>query len=185
MTPKTIRLIVGFLAGFVLISLAPTLPDLLTQLGAAPTIELPVISDTMLLVIGGGVVLLGLLVLRRQQRARAPRPAAASASRAVARPAVTRPAPRVRPERSSPQPSIASPLQIRLRTAAGKGERIAALARRNGLSVDAVRAALGTSHAPAPAARSGSSFRSTPPSLPAKPRSRPVSSGRNRYVTAG
>jgi hypothetical protein len=161
----------------------------------------------VLLGIGGCVALLSLVVVVRQRkvgqrnrvgRASDGRASATGAAMQLTRrtavpagavPAVEPPAPRpagsfarrIMPERRGPYPTIASPLQIRLRAAAGKGERIPALARRHGLSLDAVRAALGTTAGSAPAARSGSSFRSTPPTLPPKPRAKPVAGRRNPY----
>ena len=193
MTPKTIRLIVGFLAVFVLLSIAPAIPDFIATLNDGNGLELPAINDTVLLAIGGCVALLGLVVVIRQRKAgdrrtgdgRASAGRASVPARSTQLPAAARTTGiftrRIMPEHSGPYPTISSPLHIRLRAAAGKGERLPAIARRNGLSVDAVRAALGTSAASAPAARTGSSFRSTQPTLPPKPRARPVPASRTSY----
>jgi hypothetical protein len=179
MTPKTIRLIVGFLAVFVLISVAPALPDFVTGLNAGQGFELPAISDSILIAIGGSIVLLA-LVVRRRQAVRAAQPVART-GKALARPSVEQPLKRAMPEHSGPYPTIASPLQIRLRAAVQKGERIPVLARRLNLSIDAVRAAVGASAAATPAARSSTSFRSADPSFPAKPRARSIAGRASRY----
>lgn len=182
MTPKTIRLIVGFLAAFVLISVAPAIPDFIATLDDGNGLQLPAITDSTLIAIGGAVVLLGLVVLRRQQRqVRAAQPVTRGSSHAVARPSADQPLKRSMPEHSGPYPTIASPLQIRLRAAVGKGERIPALARRHSLSIDAVRAAVGATAISAPAARPSTSFRSPAPSLPAKPRARAVPRRASHY----
>lgn len=185
MTSKTIRLVSGFLTMFVLVSVAPALPDFLANLNGVPSLTLPAISDSMLIAIGGAVLLLGLLVLRRRQRqTRAAQPVTGR-SRALARPSMDQPLKRAMPEHSGPYPTIASPLQIRLRAAVEKGERIPALARRHSISIDAVRAAVGASVAHAPAGRPSTSFRAATPSLPAMPRATAVAQRVSRYhVTA-
>jgi hypothetical protein len=185
MTPKTIRLIGGFLAVFVLISVAPAIPEFIATMNGFPTVTLPAISDSLLLAIGGAVLLLGLVVLRQRQRhARAAAQPVTSRSRALARPSADKPLKRAMPEHSGPYPTIASPLQIRLRAAVEKGERFPALARRHNISIDAVRAAVGASAAHAPAGRPSNSFRSSAPSLPAKPRAKPVQGRVSRYQVA-
>jgi hypothetical protein len=180
MNSKTIRLIVGFLAVFVLISVAPAMPGFLAKLGSMPSFTIPAISDSLLIAIGGAVLLPGLLVLRRRQRRHAAQPVT-SRSRALARPSAEKPLKRAMPEHSGPYPTIASPLQIRLRAAVEKGDRIPALARRHSISIDAVRAAVGASVAHAPAGRPSTSFRASAPSLPAKPRAQAVSHRVSRY----
>ncbi len=184
MNPKTIRLVAGFLAVFVLISVAPAIPGFIANLDRIPPLTIPAISDSLLVAIAGAVLLLGLLVLRRRQRQRAAQPVT-SRSHALVRPSADKPLKRAMPDHSGPYPTIASPLQIRLRAAVDKGERIPALARRHNISIDAVRAAVGASAAHAPAGRSSTSFRAPAPSLPAKPRAKPVPQRVNRsHVTA-
>lgn len=183
MTTRMTRLLAGFLAGFVLLSYAPALPGLIARLDDGNGLQLPAISDMTLLVIGGCVALLGLLLVRRRQRQAHAQPVARPAdSRALARPSAEQPLRRAMPEHSGPYPTIASPLQIRLRAAVEKGDRIPVLARRHSLSIDAVRMAVGTSAtSSSPAPRASTSFRSNTPSLPAKPKARPVSQRRNHY----
>lgn len=182
MTPKTVRLIVGFLACFVLISVAPAIPDFIANLSGGTGLQIPAISDTTLLAIGAAVLLLGLIVLqRKQRRVRAAQPVTRSRSQALARPSADKPLKRSMPEHSGPYPTIPSPLQIRLRAAVDKGERIPVLARRHNISVDAVRTAVGATATSAPAARPSTSFRSSAPSLPAKPRARAVAQHVSRY----
>jgi hypothetical protein len=182
MTPKTVRLIVGFLAVFVLLSVAPAIPDFIANLDDGNGLELPAITDSTLIAIGGAVLLLGLVVLhRRQRQVRAAQPVHRRDSHAVARPSMESPLKRSMPEHSGPYPTIASPLQIRLRAAVDKGERIPVLARRHSISIDAVRAAVGASAVTTPAARPSTSFRSPAPSLPAKPRARAVENRISRY----
>lgn len=182
MTSKTFRLVAGFLAVFVLISVAPAVPDFLANLNGLPAITIPAVSDSLLVAIAGAVLLLGLLVLRRRQRqAHAAAQPVTSRSRALARPSAEQPLKRAMPEHSGPYPTIASPLQIRLRAAVDKGERIPALARRHNISIDAVRAAVGASVAHAPAGRPSTSFRPSAPSLPAKPKAKAVTGTASRY----
>jgi hypothetical protein len=184
MNSKTVRLVAGFLAVFVLISVAPAIPGFIAKLDGLPSLTIPVVSDSLLIVIAGAVLLLGLLVLRRRQQHRAAQPVT-SRSRALARPSAEKPLKRAMPEHSGPYPTIPSPLQIRLRAAVDKGERIPALARRHSISIDAVRAAVGASVAHAPAGRPSTSFRAPAPSLPAKPKAKPIPQQVNRYhVTA-
>lgn len=185
MTPKTIRLLAGFLAGFILLSLAPELPGFIAGLDDGRGLELPAISNATLIAIGGCVALLGLMVAHRRQRLARMQPRVRPASNyAVARPSVEQPLRRATPEHSGPYPTIPSPLQIRLRAAVEKGERIPVLARKHSISIDAVRTAVGaTATSSTPAARTSTSFRGATPSLPPRPRSRPVPQGRTRYQT--
>lgn len=183
MSTKTIRLLAGFLAGFVLLSYAPALPELIAKLDVGNGLQLPAVTDTTLMVIGGLVALLGLVVMHRRQRQALaqpiPRP---SPSRALARPSAEQPLRRAMPEHSGPYPTIASPLQIRLRAAVEKGDRIAVLARRHNLSIDAVRLAVGTTATSSSSEpRASTSFRSHAPSLPAKPKARPVAQRGSSY----
>lgn len=184
MNSKTLRLLAGFLVGFVLLSVAPSLPDFIAGLNDGNGLPIPAITDTVLIAIGGCVALLGLVVMhRRQRKVLASQPIARpSASRAVARPSAERPLKRVMPEHSGPYPTIQSPLQIRLRAAVEKGERIPVLARRHNISIDAVRTAVGASATSSSlATRASTSFRSDAPSLPAKPKARPVTQRRTSY----
>lgn len=185
MSSKTLRLVGGFLAVFVLISVAPAIPDFVASINGMPAITIPAISDSMLLAIGGAVLLMALLVLRRRQLHARAAAQPVTRSKALARPSAAQPLKRSVPEHSGPYPTIASPLQIRLRAAVEKGERIPALARRHSISIDAVRAAVGASAAHAPAGRPSNSFRGSAPSLPAKPRATPVAKRVSRYQVTG
>lgn len=185
MTPKTIRLVGGFLAVFVLISVAPAIPEFLRTVDGFPTVTMPAIGDSILLAIGGAVVLLGLLVLRQRQKHARSVPQPVARRHALVRPSADKPLRRAMPEQSGPYPTIASPLQIRLRAAVDKGERVPVLARRHNISIDAVRAAVGASAAHSAAGRPSTSFRAPEPTLPAKPRARAVPQRVSRYhVTA-
>jgi hypothetical protein len=135
-TPTLRRVLLGFLAGFVLISLAPSFPALLRQVpvllarvsAAAPPVTLDPdrIGNALLATAAGLIVVLGVLVVGRRRQASVPRRAGTG--------------------RNGPAPSASlapSPLRGRIRQAARQGERAPALARRFHLSVDAIRTALG------------------------------------------
>ena len=162
MTPKMLRLVLGFLAGFVLLSAAPRLPGALGGLADRAATDL--VGDVLLATATALCGLLALVIVRRRRRPPATRrhvrlrPLPAGVRRALARP------PR------EPRPSD---LGARLRQAARTGERVPQLARRFHLSQDAVRAAIGHG-ASGPAAPTGKSFRSRKASVPAKPRALPV-----------
>jgi len=167
MTPKFVRLLMLFLAGFVLLSLIPYAPAAAARLQALP-LHVDLTGDAAL---GTAAGLAGLLLLLRLRR-RTPAPAR---STAVARRKPGRAAP------AAPAGLPMSALRARIRAAAGGGTRVPAVARELGLSVDAVRAALGRDQS-APAARPGRTFRPRQPSLPARPRATPVASGRKPYT---
>jgi hypothetical protein len=163
MSPRILRLVIAFLAGFVLLSLLPALPDALTALERLPD---PAPLGDILLGITAGLcsVLLVIVVRRRKagyrqahafQQALARQPAVRAPTTAVAR----------RPQGAAVEPAR-SELETRIRCGARKGERLPALARRHGLSIDAIRTALGEPRS-APAASRGSSFRSRQQSVPA------------------
>lgn len=179
MNPRQLRLVAGFVTVFVLLSFAPTLPDLRAA-GAdlfsgvdLSEVELTEGVGNLLLVMAGGLVLsVGVIAGRRKflarpRRSPAPRP---STSRAVARQASTTPAASV-PE---------SALARQLRKESNRGLRVPELARQFGLSQDAVRVAVGRV-APAPAAPKGSSFRSRQPAAPVPAKASAVSKRRNPY----
>lgn len=174
MNPRILRLVVAFLAGFILLSLLPALPDALAALERLPD---PARLGDILLGITAGLcsVLLVIVVRRRKAGARQahafqqalarqtpPRPSVQVSTRAAA--SVAR-----RPQGVTVEVPR-SELETRIRSGARKGERVPALARRHGLSIDAIRTALGEPRS-APAASRGSSFRSrqqpVPPAHPA------------------
>jgi len=180
MNSRQLRLVLGFLAVFVLISIAPMLPDL-------GTVGSDLIADVsltdglgnLLLVCAGGLVLsVGVIAARRRwlARERRPRQAAAKApARALVHGEASRP---------SGAAAVESPLTRQLRKESERGCRVPELARKFGLSQDAVRGALGRSPT-APAARAGSSFRDRKPASPPAARAKPVSLRRSPYqVTA-
>lgn len=178
-----VRRIVGlFLTGFVLLSLVPAMPDLWHQLSRVDVTAVAALatagSDVLL---GAAASLLAVaLLLRIRRRVRASRAHAFESALAQhgirqaeprgATAVALRPMPPVKPFRRTPrrpQPA-ASELETKIRTAAKKGEKVTALARRHRLSVDAIRAALGDS-LPEPSAPRGNSFRGRQQRLPAKP----------------
>jgi hypothetical protein len=183
MNPRQLRLIAGFLTVFVLLSFAPSLPDLrsaaaellagvdLTEIGF--TDEL----GNLLLVAAGGLVLsVGMIVARRRflarsQRMQRVRP---SSERALTTPR----------EAGAGQPVPESDLARKLRKASSRGTRVPEIARQFGLSQDAVRVAIGRV-ATAPAARKGSSFRPRNPASPVPAPATAVAKRRSPYqVTA-
>ena len=189
MTPMMRRLVAGFLATFVLLSLAPYAPEgialarravpvvaaalaRLAQAGGAwlSTLDPGGPAGDLLLVAAASLTLLLLTLLLRRHRAEAPRrrPAARPARAAVAR------------RSADPVAPPSSALSRRLREAARDGERVPEVARRFRLSQDAVRVAIGRA-APTPAAPTGKSFRSRQAVLPARPRATPVPSRRSPY----
>jgi hypothetical protein len=144
MTPQMKRLVVGFLAAFVLLSVAPHLLEEADRLSDPATAES--LSDLLGYVAAGLLAAVGSIALLRRLRAR-PRGARTLRS--------------------------ALGLGRRLRQASREGARAPELARRFQLSQDAVRAAIGRD-GPGSAAPKGSSFRSRQGALPAKPRARAV-----------
>ncbi len=196
MNPRVLRLLIGFLAGFVLLSLAPSLPVLLT---AAENLPSPDQVGDLLLATTAGLllVLLAVMVRRRVRIARqgtafrqalvrqaAPTHALArtgSGSRPVAPSYAMARTPMVAPAHASARiTKPASELQAKICTAARKGERVPALARRHGLSVDAIRVALGEAPT-APAGRRGSSFRARQQAVPATAPAKALPRHRNPY----
>ena len=193
MNPRILGLLIAFLAGFVLLSQLSALPAALHALPALPALDrlpdLDRLGDVLLGTAAGlCFVLLGIVLRRRvvasrqvhpfsQARARqaAPRPAVALARRAPA--AVAR---STRPSTTAGVTAPQSELQGKIRSAARKGEKVAALARRHRLSVDAIRTALGELPS-APAALRGSSFRSRQQSLPAARPATAIPARRNPY----
>jgi hypothetical protein len=185
--PRLLRVVLGFLAGFVLISLIPALPELVKT---APNLPSPdQVGDALLATAAGLCLALLVVVVRRRRRAtrrdsgfgRAlARQMQGTPARAPARgPGRTvQLAPKPAPARPSTAP--ASALSVKIRTAARKGERVPALARRHSLSVDAIRAALGDPPS-TPAARRGSSFRSRQQSVPPVRQARALPMRRNPY----
>lgn len=179
MNPRQFRLVAGFLTVFVLLSFAPTLPDLRAAgadlLAGVDLSELDITEGlgNLLLVLAGGLVLsVAVIAGRRTVLARTRRRPAKSpsTSRAVAK-----------RESTAPMASVPeSALARQLRKESNRGVRIPELARQFGLSQDAVRVAVGRV-APAPAAPKGSSFRSRQPASPAPAKSSAVSKRRNPY----
>ena len=176
MNPRILRLVAGFLAGFVLLSLLPALPDLLR---AARTLPSPDQVGDLLLATAAGLCVLLLVVLMRRRLVAARRDRSAGGATRAPLPARLA-TPSTRTSGAVAGPGRLSELQARLRAAARKGERVPALARRHGISVDAVRTALGQ-NPPAPAARRGSSFRGRQQSVPAGRSARALPSGRTPY----
>jgi hypothetical protein len=152
-TPQMLRLVLGFLAAFVLLSVAPHLPGLVAALSD------PALTDRLgdlLLYAAGGLALsiLSIHLLRRLGALRVERP-------------------RV--------PGVAgSNLGLRIRQASRHGARVPVLARRFRLSQDAIRVATGREGSTR-AAPKGSSFRPRQPALPTKPRATPVAARRTPY----
>ncbi len=179
MNPRQFRLVAGFLTVFVLLSFAPTLPDLRAAgadlLAGVDLSEFDMTEGlgNLLLVLAGGLVLsVAVIAARRKLLARPRRTPAKgpSASRAVAR-----------KEPVAPMASVPdSALARQLRKESNRGVRIPELARQFGLSQDAVRVAVGRV-APAPAAPKGSSFRSRQPASPAPAKAAAVAKRRNPY----
>ena len=153
MTPKMIRLVLGFLAAFVLLSIGPSLPELTSGLSIALAIGLASAASTgppgdLFLYTAGGLALVGGLVfLLRRWRAR---------------------------------PKESSDLGRRIREASRGCAHVPELARRFRLSHDAVRVAIGWEGA-RPAASRGTSFRSRQPALAAKPKATAVAMKGNHY----
>jgi hypothetical protein len=179
MNPRQLRLVAGFITVFVLISFAPTLPDL--QAAGADLlagvdltgVDLSEGLGNLLLVMAGGLVLsVGVIAARRKLLARPSRKPAArpSTARALARQEST----------TSLACLPESALARQLRKESGRGLRVPELARQFGLSQDAVRSAIGRA-APAPAAPKGSSFRSRQPASPVPAKGSAISKRRNPY----
>ena len=168
MNPRTLKLVLLFLGGFVLLAYAPIVveeaPKLLASLGSLSVPALPAmdLGNEMVgdILLGSAAGMLAVLLVLRLRR------------RADAAPAVTaRPALQL-------VTTHESPLRTDIRKAAATGERVPALARRFRLSQDAVRVAL-HKEGPADAARperSSRRERQLPP--PAKtPARRPSRTG--------
>lgn len=174
MNPRQLRLVVGFLTVFVLMSVAPTLPDL----RSAGSELLADVDRTdglgnLLLVVAGGLVLsVGVIAARRRllARPRRGRQSRPSTGRALA-------------GHRSPRAAAALPESVlarQLRKESTRGLRVPELARQFGLSQDAVRVALGRV-VTAPAAQTGRSFRSRKPASPVPARAAAVARQRSRY----
>lgn len=154
MNPRQLRLILGFLSAFVLISVAPRLADLNATGPFSDADRTAGLGNLLLVLAGGLLVSLSLIIARRRFIGRRCRDFQ-SGSATVAR-------------GGSAQDVISaegSPLTRQLRKESDRGARVAELARRFGLSHDGVRSALGR-FPTTPAARGGSSFRGrklTPP----------------------
>lgn len=165
MTRQTFYLVLGFLAVFVLISLAPSLPDLADRLEDPAFIDQ--LGDILLFVAAAICLIVPAIVVSR--RLKGPR----------------------RSKRAR-TPSAGSDLASRIRQAARRGERIPALARRFNLSQDAIRAAIGRGGSAqpvlirrsgsAPAALPGTSFRARQPTLPAQPVRKQLPGRRSPYL---
>ncbi|HSB55269.1 MAG TPA: hypothetical protein VLD58_12980 [Gemmatimonadales bacterium] len=180
MNPRLRWVLLAFLAGFVLLSLIPALPGLWQSLAAVDLSAVATVATEQSdLLLGTAAallaVVLGLNVRRRIRRQQASafsdalsRSTASKQARGAAM--VNSPRRAVKPAARAPRRPAppASELEVKIRAGATKGERIPALARRHGISIDAVRAALGDS-LPEAAARPGSSFRARQQRLPAKP----------------
>jgi hypothetical protein len=177
--------VTAFTAGFVLLSLMPALPALVQSLGPLPSADQ--VGDALLAGSAGLCGVLLLVVIRRRRQVT--RQAAAAFDRALARQPVARhlpvpvasgpatPGSRRTPAAPTRPESI---LETKIRGAARKGERVAAIARRHGMSIDAIRTALGE-HRSAPAIQPGSSFRTRQQRLPAQPQARALLKGRTPY----
>lgn len=181
MNRRLLRLVIGFLAGFVLLSLLPMLPEALRSLERLPDPDQ--LGDILLAVTAGlCLVLLVVLVGRRRAATRQVHPFRQALARHAAAP-VPAPAAVARRPGTVAAGAAAAPqsaLEARIRTAAHKGERVPALARRHGVSIDAIRTALGEPRS-APAASRGSSFRPRQQSLPAAPPARAISVRKTPY----
>ncbi len=174
MNPRQLRLVVCFLAIFVLISVAPVvsaLPASFAGLRLDPDVANG-LGDLGLTFAAGMVLAVGLIVTRRRLLARRARRPQSRPSQAVAV---------ARRESGKDTPVVRnSELTRRLRKRAKGGARIPELARTFGLSQDAVRSALGQGVTP-PAAPGGSSFRNRKAATPAKPAARAVAVRRSAY----
>ena len=186
MSPRILRLVVAFIAGFVFLSLMPALPSLVRSLGPLPGADQ--LGDVLLAGAAALSAVLLLVVIRR--RLQKTRQAAVAFSRALAR----------QPGRSVLQTDrrtdgqthrrtgrtgiskvrAESALEAKIRGAARKGERLASLARRHGMSIDAIRTALGESMS-GPAIQPGSSFRTRQQQLPAVPQAKALPRRRTPY----
>jgi hypothetical protein len=145
------RLVAGFLAAFVLLSMAPYLPEQLGRL--ADPVLLEALPDLVGYAAAALLASVGAIVLVRRIRT-TPR--------------------RVRTVRP------AQHLGLKLRQASREGAKAPELARRFQLSQDAVRTAIGRDGSSSAAAR-GSSFRPRQAALPAKPRARAVAVRQSPY----
>jgi hypothetical protein len=175
MNPRLLRLVLAFLAGFVLLSFLPSLPGLIGGLDL--TVSPDRLADGLLY--AGLLLSLALLAVvihrRRSRPVRAASRRPATGSRQAVVPARAG-YPRVRVINQG-QPSA---LQQKIRAGSRPGERIPSIARRHSLSVDAIRVALDREPS-SPAARTGSSFRSRQASVPAAPRTKALPGRRNPY----
>jgi hypothetical protein len=183
MNQWTLRIVIGFVVAFVLLSLAPSSPAFLSGashfvagapdlLAAANRALAGIATDDLLL--GVAALLAGMLLVRRRQAVpvvRRAAPAAARASSAMARSA--------RPVGSARDPARQDTLAARIRAAARNGERVPALARQHQLSQDAIRVAIGP--AASSAGLPGSSFRSRQRLSPGAPAARAAIPRRTSY----
>lgn len=163
MTTATLRLIVAFLGGLVLVSVAPAFPHVVPTVTAWWQSLSP--EEQQLVLASAFMAWLLVRLYREPAPGRTAPPSTAFSSRHLA------------PARPQGQAMAVDhhTLAGRLRAGARNGDRVAVLARRYGLSRDAVRAALASSSAEAP----GSSCRprnalmpgSAPAALPPRRRS--------------
>lgn len=153
MTPQMVRLLAGFLAAFVLVSLASKLPDTAAVL-SRPGL-LAEAGSLLLWVAAGLLIPIGAVIAWRRLHGLARRRAARSPS--------------------------GGDLPTRIRRAAQGGTGVPRLAREFRLSQDAVRVALGQHGTASPAASPGTSFRGRQATLGRPGARRPGQPGRTSY----
>lgn len=177
MNPKMFRLVVAFLGGFILLSLLPAMPGMLSALQSLPPIDASLIAQAGDLLLGATALLCAALLVisvRRRRVTGRKHGFARALAEQTSRHAMVQPAARMsqtapRAKAAEPTTAVSRPdseLQARIRQGARKGERAPALARKHCLSVDAIRLAIGEP-LPAPAVRRGRTFRPRQSSLPA------------------
>jgi hypothetical protein len=181
MNRNQLRLVAGFLAVFIVISVAPLLPAM-PALAVAPfsiaglriDVTAPLadgVAELLLTCAAGMVAAVTIIAVRRR----------VLAGRSPAR--GTRPGVALARARATGERAVVvreSALTLQLRKEAERGVRVPELARTYGLSQDAVRGALGRRVSP-PAAQGGSSFRGRKAVTPAKPAARAVVPRRSSY----
>jgi hypothetical protein len=178
MNRRQLRLVLGFLSVFVLLSVAPTLQEV--GAGSTALLDNAALTDgagNLLLVFAGGLLLSGgIIAARRRRLARPGRKAAVkSAAHAMTRRST---------DRDCAFAIAESTITRELRKESERGTRAPELARQFGLSQDAVRAALGRAPT-APAARSGNSLRNRKPAPSAPARGAALTRRRTPYeITA-
>jgi hypothetical protein len=181
MNARILRLVLAFLAGFVLLSFLPLVPGLLGGVNLSGSAD--ELGDVLLTAALALSVTLLVVVMRRRMRRARRAPAATAAKRVATRPSHAL-ATRTRaagPRAMTINQGPLSPLTQKIRAGSQSGERIPAIARRHSLAVDAVRVALDRGPS-SPAARPGSSFRSRQASVPAPTRTKALSGRRNPYA---